>query len=203
MVNDSLRSLSSDIVVISIALLGVIFILIALIWKKFILSIVSISIYWRMQYLKLLLLIFIIPLLVPLAVYTAIGVYFPSFAQSSILLVMMLIAAMLLLYSLFHAIRWTINRIRGVKRPRTKLDGEIILCWQSAFCLGLSAICSLIALLGCSSSALNIFIGPYQTENFNWSRWLLNDAILLFIIATIQTGFLFMTERNSKALTKK
>lgn len=202
MTNDSLRNISSDIVIISIALLGVIFILLALVWNKFIQSIKTISIYWRMQYLKLLFILFFIPLLVPLAVYTAVGIYYPSLAQGSVMLVMMLIAGILILYSLIQGIRWIIDRLRSTKRSRTKLNEEILLCWQTAFCLGLSAVCALIALLGCSSSALNIFIGPYQIEDFNWSRWLLNDAILLFIVGAIQTGFLFMMERKFKTKIK-
>ena len=199
MISDSLRNLSSDVVIISIALLGVILILIALVWRRFLSSVMTLSLYWRRQYLKIILITFVVPVLIPLVVYTIVGVYYPSLAQNSVLLVIMLIAGILFLYNLFKAIGWVINRIRNVNKLKIKLDGHILICIQCTFCLGLSALCSLFALLGASSSALDIYIGQNQVETISWSRWLLNDAIILLVIGIVQTGFLYMLDRRSRA----
>ncbi len=200
MISDSLRNVSSDVVVISIALLGVITILIALAWKRFLSSIMTLSIYWRREYLKITSITFVIPVLIPLVVYTAVGVYYPSLAQNSVVLVMMLIGGISILYLLVKAIRWVINRIRGIRKANIniKLDSNILICIQCTFCLGLSAMCSLFALLGASPGALDINIGQNQVENYNWSRWILDDAILLFVMGALQMGFLYMLDRRSR-----
>lgn len=199
MTTDSLQNLSSDIIVISIALLGAIFVLIAITWKKFILRISRLSVYWRIQHVKVILFTFVIPLLIPLAVYTAVGVYYPTLAQDSLFLVMMLIAGILILFCLVQGIKWIINRIRSARKEiKAKLEGDTLICIQSLFSLGLSALCSLLALIGCSSSALDIYTGKYQMENFNWSRWLINDAILLFVVGAIQTGILYAMDSRHR-----
>jgi len=198
MISDAVQNLSSDIVIISIALLGVNFLVVALVWRKFVSSIMKISIYWRKQYLKVILVFFVIPVLLPVTAFTVVGVYYPSLARNSALLVLMLVAAILFLYSLFKAIGGVINRIRRIKEPSMKLDGNILICFECMICLGLSVFCSLFALLGASSTALGIYIHENQVESFNWSRWVLNDAILLFVIGVVQMGYLYLLERRSR-----
>jgi hypothetical protein len=201
MISDSLRSMSADTVVISIALLGVIFILAALVWRKFTSNLMTLSLYWRRQYLKIVFITFGIPVLIPVSVYTIVGVYYPSLAPSSALLVFMLLSAVAFLYLLFRAGRWVVDRIRRVRKPkefRRKLDTSVLVSTQCMICLGLSALCSLFALFAAGSSALDIYVGQSEVESFNWSRWILNDAIFLFVIGAFLTAFLYMMDRRSR-----
>lgn len=201
MIGDSLRSISSDIVGISIALLGVNLGLIALLWRRFTSSFMTLSLYWRRQYLKLVFIAFVLPILIPLAVYTIVGIYYPSLVQNSVLLVMMLIAAIMSLWLLFKGFRWVIDRIRGIVKPKefkTKLDDNILICVYSVTCLVLSASCSLFSLLFASSSALDIYIGQNQVESFDFTRWILNDAICLFVIGVFTMAWLYILPRRSR-----
>lgn len=201
MISDSLRSVSSDVVVISIALFGVNFGLIALFWRRFTSSFMTLSLHWRRQYLKPVFISFVLPILIPLAVYTIVGVYYPSLAPNSVILVMMLIAGILFLWLLFKGVRWVIDRIRGARKPKeskTKLDGNILICIYCVACLGLSALCSLFSLLFAGSSALDIYVGHNQVETFNWARWILNDAIFLFVIGAFEMAWLYILPKRSR-----
>jgi hypothetical protein len=201
MISDSLRSVSSDVVVISIALLGLTIGLIALLWRRFTSGFMTLSRHWRKVYFQAVFITFALPILIPLAVYTIVGVYYPSLAQNSVVLVMMLIAGILLLWLFFKGVRWVIDQIRGARKPKeskTKLDVNILICIYSVACLGLSALFSLCSLLSASSSALDIYIGQNQVENFNWARWILNDAILLFVIGVLEMAWLYMLPRRSR-----
>ena len=54
----------------------------------------------------------------------------------------------------------------------------IILC--ISFCL--------IALFGVSQTMLNIEIGPYNQDNYNWGVWFLENGILFFIFSVVGLG---------------
>lgn len=198
MTDDYIRGLSSDIVVISVALLGVTFVAMALVWQRFRSSVMPLPRYWMRQYFKATLVVFAIPVLCPVAAAVVVGVYYPFLVRDSVLLVMIAVTGILLLYVLSRGVRWVVNRMRRRRDTVRKLDADVLVCIVGMLCLGLSASCSLFALLGASPSALAIHLDERQIENLNWARWILNGGILLFVIGVFEMSLLYASERGAR-----
>jgi len=198
MVDDYIRGLSADVVVISVALLGVTLGAIALVWRRFRSSVMTLPRYWMRQYLKATLIVFGVPILCPVAAVVVVGVYYPFLVRDSVLLVMIAITGILLLYVLSKGVRWVVSRMRRKGDSVRKLDADVLVCIVCMLCLGLSAWCSLVALLGASPSALAIHLDERQVENLNWARWILNGGVILFVIGVFEMSFLYVSEGKSR-----
>jgi hypothetical protein len=188
MPEDSMRSIASDVALISIALIAANFVLMALAWKGFEPRVLPLSHPQRKELFKGVL-ISLIPLS-PLAAATVAGIYWPTHVQASAFLVMLLLAVMSGIYLIILGVRSLIRHLlkRNDGSPSTKIDGQAWLYSQTLMFLVLSTTCIAGALMLTITSALAIEVHPNQEEHFNWARWLLWDGVLLFVFGMFALG---------------
>jgi hypothetical protein len=43
---------------------------------------------------------------------------------------------------------------------------------------------------------MDINLGGYQAQDYNMSKWLLSDAVVLFISGTFGTGYSYLSDRS-------
>jgi len=195
---DVTSNVASNITLISLALLAVVFILIALAWKGFENRFISLSSDEK-KLLGKTVLIPLVPILVLMVVTTWVGTYSPSLVPASAFLTMLGLAAISILYSIIIGIKKFINfifRKRKSSKTANKIDETTVLYFMSLIFLGLAVFLCLFAILGSMSTAMNLNMGGYQSEDFNSSKWLLSDSIMLFICGTLGTGCSYLIDRS-------
>lgn len=200
----ALRQIASDISIISVALLGVTFILLSIAWRGFIQHWLTMPREQRRPLVRVSF-IMILPILLPIGVASAVGAYWPTLAQSSVMLVMMLLAVIATIYILFSGFRKLYKYLlkkQGEPVP-IKLDGTAIVYSYSLILLAIAVFCNAFALLGTINTAMDMYISPFQPENFNFARWLLIDAVLFFVSGMFATGYAYLDEKSSEWVTAK
>ena len=202
---DITYNMASNITLISLAMLAVVFILIALVWKGFEERFIALS-YDERKSLGKNVLIQLIPMLSLIVVTTWAGTYSPSFVNAYAFLTMLALAAMAILYLVIIGIKRLIELIFRKKksvRVVNKIDERAILYFLSLIFLSLTVFCCLFAILGSIPTAMDINIGAYQTQDYNLSRWLLSDAVMLFVSGTFGTGYSYLVDRSKHWKDKK
>ncbi len=200
----ALRQIASDISLISIALLGVTFILLSIAWRGFLQRWLTMPREQRRPLVRASF-IMILPILLPIVVATAVGAYWPTLVQTSYILVIMLLAVIATLYIVFVGFRKLFRyllRKQGEPVP-IKLDGTSIVYSCALMLLAIAVFCNAFALLGTINTAMDINIGPFQPENFNFARWLLTDAVLFFVGGMFTTGYAYLDDKSSEWKTSK
>ena len=191
------RDIAVLVSVISIALLGVTFVLISLAWKGFESRFTSLPRSERRELVKRCF-ISITPILILVIVVTVVGVNSPDLVQLSAFLVMLGLGAIAILYLLVSGIQrfvYFISR-RNKESSSVKLDESTTLYFISLLFLAISVFCTVWALIGIIPSALEINISPYQAQDFNWARWFLIDGILFFVAGIFGTGISYLSDRS-------
>lgn len=184
MTAEQMRTIASDIVVISIALLGVTFILIALAWKGFEPRFAVLTRDQRRAILRILL-VTNIPTLAPMAIVTVVGVYAPDMVQVSYFLVFLVLTAMALVYLLAVGVQRLLRHLSSRKAnqpPAIKPNSTTLLYTYSLLLLTIAIFCVVFSLTGTITTALQLNSGPYQMQTFDLARWLLVDAVSLLVI---------------------
>jgi len=125
-------------------------------------------------------LIIISPFILLILALTITGIYRPSSLNLVFVIFLFLIIASVIF-----------GRIKKVL-PFKDFNEREILYPLSCIYLLLSVICELGALLGASSTALDIHIGPHEPENFIWGKWFLFDGILFFILGCFFYGIKYI-----------
>ncbi len=201
MADSSIQKIAADISVISIALLGVSFILIALAWKGFNESFILLPRDERRQVMKAYSFP-LIPVLILVGIFTAVGVNTSSIEelQSSILLIMFGLAVISILYMLFLGIQKFIYfLVRKRKESKVvKVDSVTGGYFISMLILAVSIYCSIFALFGVINTALDINIRPNQLSDFLVTKWLLADAVMFFGLGIFSTTYAYLNDKTRK-----
>ena len=134
---ETIRNIATDINVISLALLAVVFILIALVWKGFEKMFTSLSMDERKSLSKNVL-IFLLPILALIIVTTWVGAYSPSLVQGVALLTMLGFASIAILYLIIIGIKkfiYFISRKKKTLQVTTKIDESetFFILWRNIF----------------------------------------------------------------------
>jgi uncharacterized membrane protein len=176
----------------------VVFILIALVWKGFEEKFIALSTNERKSMSKNVL-IQLIPMLSLLVVTTWAGTYSPSFVNVYAFLTMLALAAIAVLYLAIIGVKRLIEfllRKKKISQVENKINETAILYFISLILLSLTVFCCLFAILGSISTAMDINLGGYQAQDYNMSKWLLSDAVVLFISGTFGTGYSYLSDRS-------
>jgi len=195
----ALRQIASDISIISIALLGVTFILLSIAWRGFLQRWLTMPREQRRPLMKASF-IMMLPILFPVGVASVIGAYWPTLVQGSVMLFMMLSAVIATIYILFTGFRKLYRYIlkkQGEPVP-IKLDGTAMIYSYSLMLLAIAVFCNAFALIGTIQTAMDIDIGPFQPENFNFAKWLLTDAVFFFVTGIFTTGYAYLDDKSSE-----
>lgn len=197
MVESSIQEIAADISLISIALLGVSFILTALAWKGFNELFVSLPRDERRELVKRYFIPFI-PVLITVSIVTAVGVEAPELVQLSYLLVMLGFGVISILYLIFYSIQRLFYFIMRRKKERKaiKVDSATGYYFASLVILAISIFCSVFALFGVIFTALDINISPNQTNDFLFAKWLLADAVLFFTFGVFITAWAYLYDKS-------
>jgi uncharacterized membrane protein len=205
-----MTDIATNITIISLALLAVVFILIALAWKGFENRFIRLSSDDK-KLLGSTVLIPLVPILLLMVVTTWVGTYSPSLVPASAFLTMLGLAAISVLYSAIIGIKKLINIIFRKKKTSknvSKIDELTVLYFMSLIFLGLTVFLCLFAILASMSTAMDLNMGGYQSQDFNSAKWLLSDAVMLFVSGTLGTGYSYLIDRskiwrNAKDTTQK
>ncbi len=181
------REISGLIAVVSIALIGTTIYVIGVAWRGmtntyFRLTEVERRQVGRMTWWTTLCVIIV------LSVATLVGIYIPQLTPWAVILVIVL---MEIVVGLVRLISWSVRKIRRIEKEElgNKID-EISLSYFLSFSfLSWSIFFNLFALLGIGTTMLDIRIGPYWLDNYNWGRWALVDSIFLFIAGLPILGY--------------
>lgn len=199
MVDNSIQKIAADISIISIALLGVTFILVALAWKGFNESFTLLPRDERKMVIKVYFYP-LIPVLIFMGIITAVGINSSSVEQfqSSIFLIMFLLACISILYLIFYGIQKFIYfLIRRKKEQKVvKVDSVTGLYFFSMLILVLSIYCSIFALFGVIHTALDINIRPNQLDDFLITKWLLADAVIFFGFGIFSITIAYLNDKT-------
>ncbi len=186
----NINNLASLIGVQSVAVIGVSLVLLHTAWEGFERTYLPLSLQER----KATLISSSIPFAVILFIFTVAtlsGIYDPSLVQPVVVLVIMLILGIAIIsYTIIIILR----KLRK-KKESVKPDDICQIYFFSLLCLALSILCTVGALLGNTSTMLNISIGQYEREYFELGRWLLWDGLFFFAVGIIELGFAYVSDK--------
>ncbi len=187
------QQLAALVALVSVSIIGVAILLISKIWNGFENTSVGLTIPERRLINRILLLGFG-PLLLFLFITDFIGVYAPVLFQPvarSLFLLFLVIWIISIL--VFRIIRW-----KKKAQPSPRIEPLPLLYRTTLIWIALCIFTCLIALFGVAYPMLNIEIGPFNQENFNWARWFLVDGILFFIMGVLTFAFMHIFQRVEK-----
>lgn len=184
------QQLAALVAIVSVSIIGVAILLISKIWKGFENTSVGLTIPERRLLNRILLLSFG-PLLLFIFVTNFVGVYAPAFFQP-------VARSLLLLFLVIWIV--SILAFRIIRRKREahsspKIEPLPLLYRTTLTWIALCIFACLIALFGVAYPMLNIEIGPFNQDNFNWARWYLVDGITFFFIGILSFAFIHIFQR--------
>lgn len=194
---ENVQSISMDIIKVSLTVLGLSFGLIALTWKAFEQKFLLLCRVQRVALIKALFYL-LIPILIVTGLFTLIGSAWPdSFPDSSFLILLGLGVISLIYLIIVGLKKLVLYFLKKRQKPvPVKVDESTTLYGISLCFLIISILTSLGAITGVTLTALSIKAGPYQSEYYNLSKWLISDGILFLISGTLGSGFSYFFERT-------
>lgn len=184
------QQLAALIAVVSVAIIGVAFMLITPTWKGYQNTSVCSTSPERRAKNRFLMFSFG-PLLVFLAITDFFGVYAPALVQP---VARILFFAFLVIWIISIVIYQIVRAVRKT-RSFIKLESLPLLYETTLIWIALCIFACLVALFGVAYPMLNIEIGPFNQDNFNWARWFLVDGILFFTIGILNFAFINIFQR--------
>ncbi|MFC2045598.1 hypothetical protein ACFLUH_02860 [Chloroflexota bacterium] len=188
MPEDITRELAALVAIVSIALIGATVVLLPLAWKRFEKKFLKLPSYKRKGIMKNSLIV-IIPIFTLVGIQTIIGVYWPSNFQE-------IVVSLMLLFMVIYIPVVLVLKRKGKIQKQSKLDNLPFIYFLILVFLASSIMFSVFALLGVTPTMLAIEIGPYNPENFNSGRWMLQDSIFLFVSGIWMLGFAYLDDRT-------
>ena len=201
MIPEANRTIAALVAVVSIALIGVTYPLISRAWQVFEARYFSLNILEKKKVMSALMKTVLFILIFPISI-TFSGIYFPGYEQEVFFLVMLAVIAIFILFMPIWFIQFIIRKIKRIKQTPSKPDEPSLEYGFVLFFFAFSIFCSICSLFAVSSDMLNISIGPYNAENFNWGRWLMIDAIIFFM-SGIYTFVLVYIKNRAQVLSQK
>jgi hypothetical protein len=188
--SQNISDLASLIGVQAVAVVGIALILISTAWKGFERVYLHLSSQEKRTIFTGSVIPFVIIFLL-LGAFTLSGVYAPSMVAAALILTMILISAGLVIATPIIII---LRKRRMIKQPQ-KSDDVCMLYLFALLFLASCILCSVGALISVTSTMLNIHVGPYESENFEWGRWLMWNGTFLFGSGIIEMGFAYLMDK--------
>jgi len=136
-------------------------------------------------------LLFFGPLLLYIFITNFIGVYAPSLFQPATRILYLLILVIWIISIIASQIFQWIRK----SQPSPILESLPFLYRTTLVWLALCILFCLIALYGVTPTMLNIEIGPFNQDNYNWARWFLLDGIICFVIGILSFASTYIFQR--------
>jgi len=184
------QQLAALTAVVAVAIIGVAFLIISPTWKGFGNTYAFLSTSEKRLIIRNTLLYFG-PFLILFFVTDFFGVYAPALAPTAARSIFLLFLAILIIYLLISQI------IRWIRKTQPSPGMEILpfLYTFTLFCVALCILFCSVALFGVSNTMLNIEIGPFNQDNYNWARWFLVDGITFFILGIISFAYTLVCQK--------
>lgn len=184
------QQLAALVAVVSVAIIGVAMLLISPTWKRFEQTSFGLTIPEKRIINRIILLSFG-PLLLFIFITNFIGVYAPGLFQPAARILYLLVLVIWIISILSsQVIKWIRKSKPSPKLASLPFMYRITLVW-----LILCIFFCLIALIGVTPAMLNIEIGPFNQDNYNWGRWFLFDGIIYFFIGIFCFAFASIEEK--------
>ena len=196
-ISQNISDLASLIGVQAVAIIGVSLILISTAWKGFENTYFPLSSQQKKTVITNSVIPFVI-IIVLLAGATISGVYAPTLVAAIVLLIMILITIILIISTPIIII------LRKVKKTPKSQEPDVVCTFYffSVLLLASCILCTIGALMGVTSTMLDIHIGPYERENFEFGRWLVWDGTFFFATGIVQIGLAYITDKIRRRKTK-
>ncbi len=190
---DFTQQLAALVAVVSVAIVGVAILLVSPLWKGFENTSVGLTIAEKRLLNRILLLEFG-PFLLLISITDFVGVYAPILVQPvARILFLLFLAIWIISIVVLRIVRWRKKANLSPKFETLPFLYRTALIW-----IALSISASAIALFGVAYPMLNIEIGPFNQDNFNWARWFLVDGITFFIMGLLSFSFIYLFQRIEK-----
>jgi uncharacterized membrane protein YfcA len=132
----------------------------------------------------------LLPIIIIQAIFIYSRVYVPPKYSNAMFVFLMIIFALLLLFS--SLITWIISKARKTKTHKANEAG--LLSFLSMAIILLSIFCSISALTGVATTMLNVEVGPFGPENYTFGKWILLSAISLFFTWMLLHAYIFVKD---------
>lgn len=201
MLPENSQTIAALVALVSIALLGVEVLILPAVWKKLDYCFFGLPKEKKRNVVRVVLLIVSFPI-VFMGINTIAGIHYLE-NVNEILLSALFITIGIIMFAL--PIVWVISRLKGKKKLKITEKGDALsllsLLFVTSFVLLIIGVLSnLLALTGVSAAMLDINMGPYSAENYNWDRWLVKDAISFFIAGTSMVGVAYLYEKKKNSI---
>jgi MFS family permease len=193
---ENAQTIAALVALVSIALLGVEVLIVPAVWKKLDYCFFGLPKEKKRNVVRVVLLIVSLPTVV-MGIYTIAGIYDLENANVILLSALFIIIVIMMFAAL---IVWVISRLKGKKKSKIAEKGdELSLLFVTSFVLLIIGIlANLMALTGVTAAMLDIPMGPYSAENYNWGRWLMKDAVLFFVAGIFMVGIAYLYENRKR-----
>ena len=190
------QTIAALVALVSIALLGVEILILPAVWKKLDYCFFGLPKEKKRSVVRVVLLMVSFPV-VFMGINTIAGIYYLA-NVNEILLSALFITIVIMMFALL--IVWGISRLKGKKKFKIAEKGdELSVLFVTSFVLLIIGVLSnLLALTGVSTAMLDINMGPYSAENYNWGRWVLKDAVSFFVASISVVGVAYLYEKKKK-----
>ncbi len=184
------QQLAALVAVVSITIIGIAILLISQTWKGFENTSFGLTIPEKRVINRIILFLFG-PLLLFIFITNFIGVYAPTLFQPVARILYLLIFVIWIISIIVSQIvKWMRKSQPSPKVESLPFLYRITLVW-----LTLCILFCLIALFGVAPTMLNIEIGPFNQDNYNWARWFLFDGIIYFVIGVFSFASIYLFQR--------
>lgn len=184
------QQLAALVAVASIAIIGVAILLISPAWKGFENTSFGLTAPEK-RVINRILRLFFGPLLLFIFITNFIGVYAPALFQPAARILYLLI----LVIWIISIITSQIFKWMRKSQPSPKVESLPFLYRTTLVWFALCILFCLIALLGVAPTMLNIEIGPFNQDNYNWARWFLFNGITYFVIGVFSFASTYLFQR--------
>jgi len=198
------QQLSSLVAVVAVAIIGVAILLIPNLYKNFKNTFSFLTSIEKLYIFKITYFFFTTIVLI-LLITDFVGIYIPTLVQTIGWSLFVILTIILLVYLIISGLFRRHNR---KSKPKLEILPYLYLnalVWTSSCIFACT-----IALFGVVYPMLDIEIGPFNQDNFNWARWLLLDGIIFFFMAILsfaliyisQIKILFLQNKEQKKISK-
>jgi len=132
----------------------------------------------------------LLPIIIIEAIFIYSRVYVPAKYSNDALLFLLIIFALLFLFS--SLIVWIIRKVRKTKAHKPDEAGLYSFLLMMVFIM--SIFCSIFALIGVSATMLNVEAGPYGPQNYTLGKWILTSAIMFFFMWMCLHAYTFVKD---------
>ena len=195
--NEIAREIASNIMVIGIALLGVTFVVLSISWNGFKEVYYSLPLKIKKQLIELTVIANAI-IVIPTVTVTVVGVRDPSLVEASGVLTFMALIVIFFVYTIATLImRWLQNK--PLRDDFSKLDTGAFAHTQALLNFVFCIFCSAGAIWSATDSALDISVGQYTQDNFEFARWMLRDSVLFFMVGLLMLSVSLLLRKSPVA----